>query len=88
MGTVRIYDNPKHPQYAPVRRMWVILAQLNLLEFADTCGPVNVPWDAHLAGSLAKHPHQRESEHQEALLYMILSGYREHVVNSPRDRLQ
>lgn len=28
----RIYDNPDHPNYGPIRRMWVILAQLDMLD--------------------------------------------------------
>lgn len=32
---MRIFDNPNHPQYGPVRRMWVIFAQLDLLAEAD-----------------------------------------------------
>ncbi len=35
MGT-RIYDNPDHPHYGPVRRLWVMLAGLDMLDFAGT----------------------------------------------------
>ena len=31
MTEPRIYDNPNHKHYGPVRRMWVILAGLDLL---------------------------------------------------------
>lgn len=33
---MRVYDDPNHPHYGPVRRMWVILAGLDLLGFAET----------------------------------------------------
>lgn len=31
---MRIYDNPIHPQYGPVRRLWVVLTQLDMLPHA------------------------------------------------------
>lgn len=40
----RIFDDPNHQHYGPVRRLWVILVQLNLLEDAESYGGV-VPWD-------------------------------------------
>lgn len=48
---MRIYDNPSHPYYGPVRRMWVILAQLNLLGSAEGLGTIT--WDVALANRIA-----------------------------------
>ncbi len=31
----RVSDTPGHPYYGPVRRMWVIMAQLDLLRVGD-----------------------------------------------------
>lgn len=44
----RIFDDPNHRHYGPVRRLWVILVQLNLLEDAESYGGV-VPWDEWLS---------------------------------------
>jgi len=47
---VRIYDNPEHPQYGPVRRLWVVLTQLDMLEDAERHRPKFEPqWDVNLA---------------------------------------
>lgn len=32
---MRIFDNPKHHNYGPVRRLWVILTQLDLLQYSE-----------------------------------------------------
>lgn len=46
----RIYDNPNHPQYGPVRRMWVVLSQLDLLEAAERFATERGDnWDDYLA---------------------------------------
>lgn len=43
---MRIFDNPNHPQYGPVRRMWVVLAQLDLLVAAEAWGERHgMTWD-------------------------------------------
>lgn len=48
MGTVselvRIYDNPNHPQYGPVRRCWLMLEQM----FADKGGIAKFEVQLHL----------------------------------------
>lgn len=45
----RIYDNPNHPHYGPVRRQWVILKGLGL---GDIDGAYyaewGINWDTHL----------------------------------------
>lgn len=52
----RIFDNPNHPAYGPVRRVWVMLAGLDLLgddtdaEYATQYG---TRWDACMAHALA-----------------------------------
>lgn len=30
-----IHENPNHPHYGPARRLWIMLAQLDLLTAAD-----------------------------------------------------
>lgn len=60
---LRIFNNPNHLQYGPVRRMWVILTQLNLLTFLDHFYSLNHgthQWDTELAAHIAAH-NQRES---------------------------
>lgn len=52
---MRIYDNPNHPHYGPARRLWVILAQLDLLETAEaTLFKKKRKWDEQLAKMLDK----------------------------------
>lgn len=46
---MRIFDNPNHPQYGPVRRMWVILAQLDVLD-----DPCYEGWEIELAGKIKR----------------------------------
>lgn len=47
----RIFDDPGHPNYGPVRRMWVILAGLGMLDTAEEWGNrQHVPWDRGLDG--------------------------------------
>lgn len=51
----RIFDNPNHPKYGPVRRMWVILEQLGMADRMDRYTeprPYEKPWDAALAQTL------------------------------------
>lgn len=57
----RIFDNPNHPGYGPVRRMWVILNQLNLLTFLDHMYQSHsYNWDTELWGHINAHD-QNES---------------------------
>ena len=66
---IYIYDNPNHPQYGPVRRLWVILVQLDLLEVADEPGLFRSSWDDALAKIVQNHD---ESSAQSAVLDAIL----------------
>ena len=69
---MRIFDNPNHPQYGPVRRMWVVLAQLDMLETAEEWGNRHgIPWDAALADLV---PDRSESPAQRWLLRHIMKG--------------
>lgn len=46
----RIFDDPTHPQYGPVRRLWIILVQLDLLGAAESAWPNPfLPWDHNMA---------------------------------------
>ncbi len=72
----RIFDNPNHPQYGPVRRMWVILVQLDLLDAAERWGNHRiVPWDEWLATMLDNNKHVKESAYQRALILMLGEGW-------------
>ena len=49
----RIYDDPNHPHYGPVRRQWVIFAGLGLLGIDEAYfAEWGIRWDAHLAHHL------------------------------------
>lgn len=53
---MRIFDNPNHPQYGPIRRMWVVLTQLGMAETMDrhtSPRPYEKPWDVALAETIA-----------------------------------
>jgi len=68
---MRIYDNPNHPQYGPVRRLWVMLAQLDLLAVAETFITARgSSWDQHLARLIRMG--LSESYSQRMLLSMII----------------
>jgi len=59
---MRIFDNPNHPHYGPVRRMWIVLVQLDLLAAAERWGQGTMPWDRALAGlveEIGESPAQR-----------------------------
>lgn len=68
---MRIFDNPNHPQYGPVRRMWVILVQLDLLVAADRLmTDRGDDWDHHLTRLIRMG--LSESYSQRIVLGMIL----------------
>lgn len=74
----RIYDDPSHPQYGPVRRMWVILAQLDMLDAADKYDREhsgNRSWDSWLAHLIASNPGDSESRFQRRGLKYFLERY-------------
>lgn len=69
---MRIFDNPNHPQYGPVRRMWVVLVQLDLLNAAEEWGNrQRVTWDSGLAGVM-RNGDLNESTAQRWLLRHLL----------------
>lgn len=69
---MRIFDNPNHPQYGPVRRMWIILAQLDLLTDAEHLD-LRWPWDQSLAHTIDEG-YADEATAQRQLLRKILGG--------------
>lgn len=80
MTEKRIYDDPKHPQYGPVRRMWVILAQLDLLESAERFSEHHTSqggatWDETVAANCRQYPDINESAVQRALIYTLMEGW-------------
>lgn len=50
---MRVFDDPNHPHYGPVRRMWIILVQLDLLSSADNLPMGQGLWDKALASRIA-----------------------------------
>lgn len=78
MTEKRIYDDPNHPQYGPIRRTWVVLAQLDLLNAAERYSRYYVEkggmaWDANLAGAFAAG--RREGHVQRSFIYTLLEGW-------------
>lgn len=72
----RIYDQPNHPQYGPVRRLWVVLVQLGMLEAAERWSAAHdCPWDESLAIQIEHHPHVPESHYQRAAIYGLMEGW-------------
>ena len=74
MTAKRIFNDPDHPQYGPVRRMWVILVQLDMLNAAERYGRhYRLPWDEFLAanvrGALTEEVAQRD------MLYRLMEGW-------------
>lgn len=70
----RVFDNPDHPQYGPVRRMWVILAQLDMLGAAEAWSPPASPaWDAYLAAEVRSTA--KESDAQRKFLGMLIGWF-------------
>lgn len=69
---MRIFDNPNHPQYGPVRRMWIVLVQLDLLTEAEHI-ELRKPWDEALASFIADG-YGDEATAQRQLLRKILGG--------------
>jgi hypothetical protein len=78
---MRIFDNPNHPHYGPVRRLWVVLMQLDLLEAAERWSDHAVEtgagwrWDEWLAQLMAENPHVKESAYQKRLLHTLIQRY-------------
>ncbi len=70
---MRIFDNPNHPQYGPVRRLWVMLAQLDLLDVADRLNrdPARA-WDTALAQMVSLDVSEKDA--QRAILHLVLDN--------------
>lgn len=78
----RIFDNPNHKHYGPVRRLWIVLVQLDLLKAAErwsehmaSLGAVSGTWDQFLAGSLDAKPSIPEAAHQRLIIGILLEGW-------------
>lgn len=72
---MRIFDNPNHPQYGPVRRMWVILKQLDLISSGERY-PDSVSgrsWDESLALRIETGRDKDEAMSQRIILRRILT---------------
>lgn len=63
----RIFDDPNHPQYGPVRRLWVILAQLDLLVSAEV---MPSPWDQRLASLIERGMDEAPAQRKTLRLIM------------------
>lgn len=72
----RIFDDPTHPQYGPVRRLWVVLVQLDLLEAAERWSKhQEVNWDHAVAHVIARFPDQKESGPMCDLIGQLMRGW-------------
>lgn len=54
---MRIFDDPKHPHYGPVRRQWVLFKGLGLLDDGASIDTAyyaewGMSWDIHLSHHL------------------------------------
>lgn len=63
---MRIWEQPNHKHYGPVRRLWIMMAQLDTLEPADRAWP-GVPWDTALCNLLGHG--LTEAKAQQTILY-------------------
>lgn len=79
---MKIFDNPNHNRYGPVRRMWVVLTQLDLITAAERWsdwqrqqGSFGGSWDMFLAGSMDANPAIPEAAHQRFLIGILLEGW-------------
>jgi hypothetical protein len=74
--SIRIYDDSNHPHYGPARRLWVVMAQLDLLkydsEIKDKFDGMN--WDEILSKELTDRSYLTEAQAQCGLLHFILNG--------------
>ena len=78
---MRIYDDPGHPQYGPVRRTWVVLVQLDLLVAAerwsdytqDECDGLR--WDGWVAQRIPERGRSAESAIQRDLICLLCEGW-------------
>lgn len=70
-----IADDPNHPHYGPVRRLWVMLAQLDMLTTAETYrSPTHdVTWDEELVIHL--NGNVREASAQRSVLRHLLTAH-------------
>lgn len=73
----RIFDDPSHPEYGPVRRMWVILMQLDMLADAErysrwSINQGGLAWDSNLASMVRQ---RSEARAQRAMLLTILKNW-------------
>lgn len=69
---MRIFDNPNHEHYGPVRRLWIMLAQLDLLDTAER-RPTVAPWDETLSRWLSNG--LGEAPAQRAMLDYLISEF-------------
>lgn len=64
----RVFDDPNHSAYGPVRRTWVILAGLGLLDYDSAYrGQHGVYWDECMAGGIDS------GENENSLKRMIVN---------------
>lgn len=69
----RIFDDPNHPEYGPVRRTWVVLVQLDMLEAAERWSRhYKRTWDSVIAESVIG---RKESHVQRDFIYQLMEGW-------------
>ena len=74
---MRIFDNPNHPKYGPVRRCWIVLVQLDLLgQDAAYEAEYRTTWDHCMADAIANHD-LSESQMCRIIIWRMLRLYKE-----------
>lgn len=70
-----IIDNPNHPHYGPVRRLWVMLKQLDLMDFLDQyVFGLDETWEEALISYL--NTGITEAQAQRIVLFETVLAYR------------
>lgn len=73
---MRIFDNPNHHAYGPVRRLWVVLVALDMLDAAERAYPLkSQPWDIAMAMNLQNHDEARAA--RLVVRFIFRYGYKE-----------
>lgn len=69
----RVFDDPDHPQYGPVRRLWVVMAQLDMLDAAERWSQhKGRNWDQAVAFDIADCRLEKAEQFIQRLFLQIL----------------
>lgn len=64
----RLFDDPNHKHYGPIRRLWIMLAQLDLLDAADHA--CDGDWPGEMSVMLASNLEEKFA--QRVVLFLTL----------------